>query len=163
MRSLDHFWKQTKFFSKSNTTKDIVTKNLNIVNVSKPSINFRVEENSQADRRVKEPGWFQFNFKNKETNRESFEKKHCVATSCHGKWQELTNVRTAFSKRLRQYFPRVRNNYLLRRENCSVFHDISENFLRTLTFFPHWHFQFWTRLFPIVLQRKHHAKPFELK
>ena len=38
-------------------------------------------------------------------------------------------------KRLRQYFPRVRNNYLLRRETCSVFHDIFENFLLTLTFF----------------------------
>ena len=76
-----------------------------------------------------------FNFKNKETNKESFEKKHCVATSCRGKWQELTKVRIAFSKRLRQYFPRVRNNYLLRRETCSVFYDTFENFLRTLTFF----------------------------
>ena len=48
-------------------------------------INFRVEENSRADRRVNKPGWFKFNFKNKKTNKESFEKKHCVATSCRGK------------------------------------------------------------------------------
>ena len=74
--------------------------------------------------------------KNKKTNKESFEKKHCFATSCRGKWQELRNVRKAYSKRLRQYFPRVSYNYLLRRENCSVFLDIFENFLRTLTFIP---------------------------
>ena len=61
-------------------------------------------------------------------------KRNIALPHCR-KWQELTNVRTAFSKRLRQYFPRVRNNYLLRRETCSVFHDIFENFLRTLTFF----------------------------
>ena len=79
-------------------------------------------------RRVNEPGWFWFNFKNKETNKESFEKKHCVTTSCRGKWKELTSLRIAFSKRLRQYFPRERNNYLLRHETCSVFHDILENF-----------------------------------
>ena len=58
-----------------------------------------------------------------------------IALPHRGKWQELTNVRRAFSKRLRQYFPRVRNNYLLRRETCSVFHDIFENFLLRLTFF----------------------------
>ena len=40
------------FFSKNSTSKDIVIKKLNIVNVSNPSIiNFRVEDNSQADRR----------------------------------------------------------------------------------------------------------------
>ena len=67
----------------------------------------------------------------KETNKESLKKKHCVTTSCRGKWQELTKVRIAFSKRLRQYFPRVRRNYLLR-----LFYDTFENFLRTLTFLP---------------------------
>ena len=57
IRSLDHFWKQTKFFSKNNTSKDIAIKTLNIVNVSKLSIiNFRLEENSRADRRAHEPG-----------------------------------------------------------------------------------------------------------
>ena len=71
IRSLDHFLKQTKFVSKNNTSKDIAIKKLNIVNVSKPSIiNFRVEKNYQTDRRVNEPGWFSFNFKNKETNKE---------------------------------------------------------------------------------------------
>ena len=145
IHSLDHFWKQTKFFSKNNTFKDIAIKKLNIVNVSKPSIiNFRLEENSRADRRVNEPG-------------------QDIALPHRGKWQELTNVRIAFSKRLRQHFPQVRNSYLLRRETCSVFHDIFENFLRTFKFFPYWHFQFWTKLFPIVPQQKHHAKPFELK
>ena len=73
--------------------------------------------------------------------------KRNIALPHCGKWQELTNVRIAFSKRLRQYFSRVRNNYLRRRETCSVFHDIFENFLRTLTFFPHWHFQFWPNCF----------------
>ena len=64
--------------------------------------------------------------------------KRNIALPHCGKWQELTNVRTAFSKSLRQYFPGVRNNYLLRRwTNCSVFHDIFENSLRPLTFFPH--------------------------
>ena len=38
IRSLDHFWKQTEFFSKNNTSKDIAIKKLNIVNVSKSSI-----------------------------------------------------------------------------------------------------------------------------
>ena len=61
-------------------------------------------------------------------------KRNMALPHC-GKWQELTNVRIAFSKRLRQYFPRVRNNYLLRRETCSVFPDILENFIFTsLTF-----------------------------
>ena len=76
-----------------------------------------------------------FNLENKETNKGSFEKKPMIALPHRGKWQELTNVKRAFSKRLRQYFPRVRNNYLLRRETCFVFHDIFENFLLTLTFF----------------------------
>ena len=64
IRSLDHFWKQTKFFSKNNTSKDIATKKLIIVNVSKLSIiNFRLEEeNSGADRRVNEPGRFLIQF-----------------------------------------------------------------------------------------------------
>ena len=78
--------------------------------------------------------------------------KRNIALPHCGKWQELTNVRIAFSKRLRQYFPRVRNNCLLTRETCSVFHDILENFLHTFTFLPHWHFQFRTKLFPIVPQ-----------
>ena len=51
--------------------------------------------------------------------------KRNIALPHRLKWQELTKVRIAFSKRLRQHFPRVRNSYLLRRElTCSVFHDI---------------------------------------
>ena len=58
--------------------------------------------------------------------RKKVEKKHCVTTSCRGKWKELTNVRIAFSKRLRQYFPRERNNYLLRHDTFStIFSRIS--------------------------------------
>ena len=43
--------------------KDIAIKKLNIVNVSKLSIiNFRLDENSRADRRVNEPGRFLIQF-----------------------------------------------------------------------------------------------------
>ena len=74
-----------------------------------------------------------FNFKNKGTNKESFEKKHCVATL----WEmSRTHERkNSFFKEAETIFPKVRNNYLLRRETCSVFHDIFENVLRTLPYF----------------------------
>lgn len=51
-------------------------------------------------------------------------------------------IRVAFAKRLRHFFPRVGNNYLLRHETCSDFHKSFENFFCAVTFFPRGHFEF---------------------